>query len=181
MVAVVVFFAALALLALWACWRDSDLFWVGLWLVGNCVLSNIIQFGFVLPIEDPAARLAAVGALKPGLFTFVEAMTAVAVFCAWTDYRHYSPGIARSLIALIMCNTVSICFNVALAAYFPPDARQVFLYEATTNLIFTIECLLAFGIGVAHGVWSGRFSRWPRLSRRAAKPHAARAKGGPAA
>ncbi len=173
MLAVTAFYGTLCAIALWACWRNGDFFWIAFWLIVNCVATNAIQYGLVLPIEDSAARLAAVGSLKPGPFTFVEAMTAVAALCAWMDQQNDSRWISRGLVALVGCNLLSICFNVALAAHFLPNERQVFIYEATTNLIFAAECLLAFSIGIADGVRTGRFSRWRRFRGRRAERHAA--------
>lgn len=174
--ALVVLFGSLALVTLWACARDRGLIWVALWLLVNCGVSNIIQFGFVIPASDP---LAMVAALKPGPFTFLESMTAIAAFCAWADHRHFSPWVARLLFSICLCNALSIMLNIALAFFPHPLPAQVFLYELATNLLYVAECLLALSAGIADGVRSGRFSVRPRGRRQPLKPHAARTKGWP--
>lgn len=174
MIAVLALFVALTGAAFWACRRDRYLFWVGFWIATNCAVSNAIQFILVMPAAD---RLAAAAQYKPGPFTFLEGMTAVAAFFAWSKCRERETGSERWLIALVIANGLSICFNFMLATYSTPTPRQVSIYEGTTNIIFAVECLLAFGVGVADGVRTGRFARWPSLGRRSAQQDAVRAKG----
>lgn len=149
------FYGSLALLALWATWRDFDLLWIGLWLFIGFVASNIMFA--TMPVHD-----------LPGPYTFIETMVATAVVSAWASHR--SPA----MIAIVAVNLVSIGFNVAYALNRPPTAYQDYLWVAATNACFAAECLIVIGVGIAHGYRTGRFTRRLRLRRGAAAPAASR-------
>lgn len=144
-------YGALAALALWATWRDIDLRWVGLWLAGGFISSNVLFFS--VPIF---ARV--------GPYTFIEVLVAVAAMGAWLEHRY------RALAVLVAVNLVSIGFNVVFALNDPPSRWQIYLWEVSTNLCFATECLLAIGVGIAHGYRTGRFSRRLHLRRHDAQP-----------
>lgn len=149
------FYGSLALFAMWATWRDFHLRWVGAWLVAGFVLSNALFF--TVPIEH-----------RVGPYSFIEVMVAVTTMSAWTEHRY------RALIALVAFNLASIGANIAFAVYFPPSRQQIFLWEVTTNICFAAECLIAAGVGIAHGYRTGRFSRRLFPRRRDAQPDAVR-------
>lgn len=149
------FYGSLALLALWATWRDFDLRWIGAWLVAGYVLSNALFFTVAV-------------AHRVGPYSFIEVMVAVTAMSAWTEHRY------RALIGIVVFNLASIGANIAFAVHFPPSQRQIFLWEVTTNICFAAECLIATGVGIAHGYRTGRFSRRLRDSGIDAQPDAAR-------
>lgn len=148
------FFLTLAALAVWATWWDEDLRWVGGWLA----LGNIMSHGlyFAAPVTA-----------WPGPYTLIEMLVALAAYCAWgaTGYR--------ALTVLVAFNLASIGVNLNFAlAGEAPSAREVYIFVLLTNICFTVECLLALGVGIAHGFSRGRF-RLPRR-RRNPQPNAAR-------
>lgn len=134
-------YGVLAAAAFWATCRDEYLRWLGLWLLGGWILSNILYFGHV-----PAAD-------RVGPYTATEIMVAVAAAWAMAERTKW-------LTAILAFNLVSIAANIGLALNYPPDQRQIYLWAVTTNLCFAGECLFAFGIGVGHGFGTGRFRRW---------------------
>ncbi len=148
---VLLFYASLAAAALWATCRDSDLCCVGAALVVNCGMSN-----FMWAMDVPATS-------RTGPYTLVELIVTAAAFFAFHAHRY------RAWQLLVSFSIMSIMANVVFASLVAPNLRQIFLWEATTNLMFAIECLIAIGVGVSHGRGSGRFHRWP-LARRAAVP-----------
>lgn len=151
-----VFYGVLAALALWATRQDEDLCWIGRWLAAGYVLSNILYF---------AAPVTA----RPGPYTLIEIMVAVATYCAWevTGYR--------LLIVLVAFNLASIGVNISFAAVGEePSKYQVYLFVAGTNLCFAAECLLALSVGIAHGYSTGRFRRRLPLRWRTPQQNAAR-------
>src|SRR5687768_3754140 len=93
----IVFYGALAALAVWATWKDEDLRWIGWMLAGGFVLSNILYF--TAPVTA-----------RPGPYTLIEILVALAAYCAWgaTGYR--------VLVALVAVNLASVGLNVAFAA-----------------------------------------------------------------
>lgn len=151
----ILFYGSLAALALFATWRDIDMFWVGLWLALGFVASNIMFASMV--VRD-----------LPGPYTFIEVMVAVAAVAAWTSHRY------RGLIALVAVNLTSIGFNVVYALNRPPTPYQDYLWVVATNACFAAECLIVAGVGIAHGYRTGRFSRRLRLRRGTASPSVAR-------
>lgn len=142
------FYGLLAALAMWATWHDEDLRWIGLWLVFGWLLSNLLFFS--VPVIH-----------RPGPYTFIEMMVALSAYCAWGVHagRRYS----KALVAIVVTNLVSIGFNIGFASSFPPVYRQIHLFEIGTNICFGIECVLAFGSGIADGYRIGRFYRWPHF------------------
>jgi hypothetical protein len=150
------FYCSLAAFALYACWRDPDLSWVGIWLALNTAISNLLYYG--------SARLE----VKVGAYTLVEAMVALAAFCAWGAHRRWQ------LVAVVIFAGLSVASNAALASIISPTPRQVFLWASTTNACFAVECLLASWVGVSHGYRTGRFDWWSRLHWPPAQPDVAR-------
>ena len=155
MILAMLFYGGLAAIALWATWRDFDLRWVGLWLVAGYVITNVMYF--TVTVETMV-----------GPYTFIEVMVAIAAMSAWTEHRY------SALVLLVAINLASIGANVAFAANFPPNVRQIFLWELTTNICFAAECLIAAGVGVSHGYRTGRFTRRLRPGGNHAQPDAAR-------
>lgn len=154
-----IIYGALAITAFWATWRDEDLRWIGVWLVGGWALSNMV------------AELAPV-TYRPGPYTLIEMMVATAAYCAWGIHRKHR--YAWALVAIVIFNTASIALNIAFAWSFPPEWRQIHVFEVGTNLCFAAECLLATGVGVADGYRTGRFHWRPLFRRSIAQPDAAR-------
>lgn len=156
------FYGAFAVSAFCATFRDPDLVWVGGWLVGSYLISNLLwiaqHYGFATNSD------------KPGIYTMLEVLIAVATYCAWGRYR------CLALVALVGVNALSICANIAFASIMMPNPRQVFAWELTTNICFALECILATVSGVTHGSRAGRFAHWPFIGRPAADANAARAK-----
>lgn len=150
-----IFYGILAACAMWATWRDDDLRWIGLWLAAGWALSNIV-FATLPPVA------------RPGPFSFVEMMVALAAYLAFAEHKY------RALIGIVALNVASISANIAFAAINDPVWRQIHLYEVTVNLCFAAQCLVTFGVGVAHGRRTGRFHRWPLVRRGVAQPDAAR-------
>lgn len=146
-------YGALAVAAFWATCRDEYLRWLGLWLLGGWMLSNILYFGNVR-VSD-----------RIGPYTATEIMVAVAA--AWAMAER-----TRWLTAILVFNLISIAANIGLAINYPPDDRQIYLWSVTTNICFGAECLFAFGIGVFHGFGTGRFHRWFFLRGGAVAPSA---------
>lgn len=132
--------------AFWATCRDDYLRWIGLWLIVGWAASNILDFNHY-PVAD-----------RVGPYTAIEIMVAVATSWALVER-------SRWLIAILIFNLISIAANIGLALNYPATDRQVYLWKATTNLCFAAECLFAFGIGVAHGLRTGRIRRWFFLRR----------------
>ena len=154
----ILFYGSLALLALWATWREFDLFWVGIWLFIGFVASNVMFAS--MAVRD-----------LPGPYTFIECLVAVAAVSAWVALRY------RGLIALVAVNLMSIGFNVAYALNRPPTPYQDYLWVAATNVCFAAECLIVAGVGIAHGYRTGRFTRRLRVRRHSAAPAARRERG----
>lgn len=143
-----ILYGTLAALALLVTWHDPDLRWVGLWLVGGWALSNVLDWYATIELQVAG-------------YTFIEVMVALAVLIAMRQHRSWT------LPAIVACNIVSIGVNAAFALLYYGSKRQIFYWEGTTNLIFAAECFLAFGVGLAHGIRTGRFDRWLHLCRRA--------------
>lgn len=154
------FYGAFAGVALWATYRDRDLMPLGLALLASFLISNLCWFA------------GAPFSFKPGLYTMLQVTIAVATSMAFAKHC----GLALKLIVAV--TLISICANIWFAAIISPVWRQIHLWEVTTNICFAVECLLAAGVGVSHGIFTGRFHRWPLVSRSAAQSHAARAKKG---
>lgn len=147
------FYGALAALAVWATWSD-DMWLLGAALMLGFIVSNVVWF-------------AAPVSWRPGPYSSIEVLIAAAAFGALDK----AGGCTRRFAGLVMIlgvNIVSICANVALVFNTPPNMRQVWLHEVTTNVCFAVECLLAVGVGVAHGYRTGRFHWRPHLRRQAA-------------
>lgn len=156
MILALVFYGTLAVLAVWATWTDEDLRWTGLWLAAGFVLSNILYF---------AAPVTA----RPGPYTLIEILIAIAAYCAWgvTGYK--------LLIVLVAFNLISIGINVGFAATGEEPTRyQIYVFVVGTNICFVIECLLALSVGIAHGYRTGRFHRRLPLRWRAPQQNVAR-------
>lgn len=150
------FYGALTALAVWATWKDEDLRWIGWMLAAGFCLSNILFFS--VPIIA-----------WPGPYTMIEVLIALTAYCAWgaTGYR--------LLIVLVAFNLASLGITVNFAAAgFEPTGQDITVFVVGTNLCFTVECLLALSVGIAHGYRTGRFRRWFLPGRRAAQPNAAR-------
>jgi len=143
-----VLFGLLAFVAVLATWCDEDLRWIGLWLFGGFALSNILHAH--MRVSD-----------LTGPYSLIEFMVLVAVSVAWASHRSYWP-----LLLLGAVNILSICINVAFAVNYSESARQIYLFELTTNMCFVAECMLATGVGLVHGHGIGRFARLSRLRRR---------------
>jgi hypothetical protein len=155
-VVALIFYGTLAVLALWATWHNEDLRWIGWMLVTGFCLSNILFF--TAPIT-----------VRPGPYILIEILVALAAYCAWgaTEYR--------ALIVLVAFNLASIGVNLTFAAGGPnPSPHNIFVFVAATNFCFATECLLALGVGIAHGYRVGRFHRRFHLRRHAPQPNAAR-------
>lgn len=150
-----VLYGLLALAALVVMRHDSELRWIGAWLVIGWAVSNLIAW--YAPVT-----------FRPGPYTMIEMMVALAAYLSWGEHRY------RALLLIVVVNAASICANFAFAYNFPPSPQQIWLFEATTNTTFALECALAIGVGVAHGRRAGHFVRWPRLRWRAAQPDVAR-------
>lgn len=156
MIVALVFYGTLAVLALWATWRDEDLRWIGWMLAVGYGLSNILFF--MVPV-----------AAWPGPYTMIEILVALFAYCAWgaTGYR--------ALIVLVVFNLVSVGINVNFAAAgFEPSQYETMVFVVGTNICFAAECLLTLGVGIAHGYRTGRFHRRFHLRRHAPQPNAAR-------
>lgn len=153
MILALVFYGALAALAVWATWKDEDLRWIGWMLAAGFCLTNILHF--TAPI-----------AAQPGPFTVIEMLVALAAYCAWGALGY------RPLIALVAVNLASICLNIAFAAAGEPSVYQTYVFVVGTNICFAVECFLALGVGIAHGYYTGRFRF--RFRRRPAQPNVAR-------
>lgn len=134
------FYGSLAGLAVWATCRDRDLSWIGAMLVLNLVVSNLLWF--FSSVES-----------RPGAYTMLELFVALSAVMCWLEHRY------RGLIALVAVAGLSIAANVALAATWSPTDGQVRMHEIITNVCFALECLIATGVGVAHGYRTGRFRR----------------------
>lgn len=139
-------YGAQAVVALWSCGRNTDLRWIGLWLMLGWLFSNVLQWAL------PAAA-------KPGPYTFLEIMVALAAYLAWEAHHD------RRLLAILCVNIISISANIALALNNPPDQQQIYAHALTTNLCFAAECLLVTWVGVADGYRIGRF-HWRPFNRR---------------
>lgn len=151
-----VFYGLLALAALLATRYDGELRLIGVWLVIGWAISNLLDW-----YAPPT--------LRPGPYTLIEMMVALAAYCAWGVHGY------RALVLIVIVNIASICANVAFALNFPPSPQQIYLFAVTTNATFALECVLAAGVGIAHGRRTGHFLHWPRLRRAVAQPHVGRA------
>lgn len=149
------FYGSLAGLALWATWHDFDLLAVGVALAFCFVISNII--GLTVAVAN-----------QPGPYSAIQILIAAMAVQAWGEHR------SRKLIALVCVSLASVGANIAFVLNFPPDQRQIFLWELTTNMCFAGECLLASWMGIAHGYRVGRFSARVLPDRGVAQPDAAR-------
>lgn len=139
------FYGSLALIALWATWRDYDLRVLGICLLLGFVVSNLLFFN-AAPTDRPAP------------YSLIEFLVAVAAFLAWFEHRNWT------LVALVGVNVISITANIAYAFQGDdPHWRQTHLFEIVTNLCFAAECLLATAAGVSHGYRTGRFVGRARL------------------
>lgn len=155
-----IFYGSLAALALWATWRDRELVWIGFWLVGGFLISNVLFFLATLE-------------WRPGPYSVIEVMVFFAAMMAWAEERR----LRWPLLILCGVNVLSIAATVAFAATIAPNRSQIFLWELTTNICFAVECLLATWVGVADGYRTGRFARVPRSDGRVVAPDAAREDG----
>lgn len=153
-----IFYGSLAALAFWMTCRDPDLLWVGGWLLLGWMISNVLH------------AYCNVSSL-PGPYSLIEFMILFATSIAWDSHRSCWP-----LLLIGAVNIISICANIAFAAFYPPDPRQVFAWEMTTNVCFVIECLLAGGVGFYDGCRTCRFRRVPALWRRALAAYDSRSK-----
>jgi hypothetical protein len=151
-------YGGLASLAVWATWHDRCLFWVGFWIAGSFLTSNALWW-FGIPATD-----------RPGIYSMLEVLISVATVCAWDDKQR------RILLFLVGMSAVSVCANIVFASIAHPTWRHIHVWEWTTNLCFTAECLLASWGGISHGYESGRFVYWP-LGNRAHSAANAHAKG----
>lgn len=151
----ILFYGALAGVALWATCRDLDLGWVGVWLFLGFIGSNVMFA--TMPVRD-----------LPGPYTFIEVMVAVAAVAAWTCLRY------RALIAVVAVDLISIGFNVVYALNRPPTPYQDWFWVVATNACFATECLIVAGLGIAHGYRTGRFTRRLRRRRHVASSGVAR-------
>lgn len=134
-------YGSLAVLALWASWHEMDLRWIGLALVFSFIVSNLTWlFG---TIDNRA-----------GAYTMCEILVALAAYMAWEDQR------SRALPLLGMICAVSISANIALSLHQHPIWAQIHTHEVITNLCFALECLTTAGMGIAHGIGTGRFHLW---------------------
>lgn len=134
-------YGALALLALWATWSETDLRWIGVALCFSFIASNAVWY-----LDAPASRA--------GVYTMCEIFVALAAYMAWEDLRF------RMLAVLGMTAAVSICANIVFAWQVQPIWTQIHRHELITNACFAVECIVTFGMGVWHGVGAGRFDRW---------------------
>lgn len=135
------FYGSMAGLALWATWHESDLRWIGAAICFNFLASNAVWlFG---PIAS-----------RSGVYTMCEILVALAAYMAWEDLRY------RALPLLGMIAAISICANIVFAMQNEPIWTQIHTHEVITNICFTLECVVTFGMGVWHGARAGRFDRW---------------------
>lgn len=143
--ALLAFFGALASLAVWATWADEDLRWVGLMLAIGFGLSNAMFFAGV-PVQ-----------VWPGPYTMIEVLVALTAYVAWGSTGY------RALIVLVGFNLASVGANLVFAAQgFYPSRWEMLVFVVATNVCFMAECLLALGVGIAHGYRVGRFNwRFP--------------------
>ncbi|QPQ55604.1 hypothetical protein IC614_03100 [Allosphingosinicella flava] len=148
------FYGSAAAFALWATWRDEDLRWLGGTLCFSFVISNLVWF------------LGSVSQ-RPGIYTMLEVFVAVCAYVAW--HRHPS----KSLIAVVMLATLSICANIGFAITYEDHGPQTRGHEITTNLIFLFECLLTAGVGIMDGFRTGRFRRRASNGEAASQSHVA--------
>lgn len=149
------FYGGLAGMAVWATWHDFDLKPVGIALAFCYIVTNLI--GLTVPVPS-----------QPGPYSAIQILIAAMAVHAWGEHR------SRRLIALVCVSLASVGANIAFVLNFPPDQRQIFLWELTTNMCFAGECLLASWLGIAHGYRIGRFAHRVRLDRGLAQPDAAR-------
>ena len=149
-------YGALALIALWATWRDTDLVWIGVFLIGGWAVSNLADW--YLPIER-----------QPGPYAVIELLivyvTSLAYMAELRRGRRRWP-----LLLLGGAAIVSVIATAAFTTQYPPSGRQVYLWKLTTNLCFAAECLFATTTGVIDGYRTGRFAS---LSRRGGRNLAA--------
>lgn len=146
------FYGSLAIVALWASWRDDDLRWVGLAICFSFIASNLTWF-FMATVT------------RPGVYTMCEIFISLTTYMAWHELRY------KILIAIVMVSALSICANVALSLQLQPVWTQIHTHEMITNVCFVLECLLTFGAGVMHGVRTGRFNLRLGLRNRTRQHH----------
>lgn len=150
-------YGSLALFTIAATWPERDLRWIGLALGFSFGMSNLAwAFG---DIEN-----------RVGIYTMCEIFVALAAYMAWEDLRY------RALPALGMVCAISITANIAFALQPHPKWAQIHTYELITNLCFALECLVASGMGIAHGVGTGRFGVWSRDRDEVGQSHGVRSR-----
>lgn len=122
-------FAALAIAACAAAWRDFELRPVGIAIVGSWAASNAAHY-WIAPLERPAA------------YTVAEAMVLSMAFLA------HVCGASRLLVALVAVCVVSIGLNVHMTMHLRPTLAQIHSWELATNLCFSVECSLVICAGL---------------------------------
>lgn len=167
-------FGALAALAAYATLGDEDLRWIGFWLVIGFILSNVLHASMSVDY-------------LPGPYSLIEFMVLLATALAWDSHRNCWPMWPIRQVQFVRCwplvllagiNILSICINIAFSALYLPTRQQIYVFELTTNLCFTAECLLAIGVGVSDGLRNGRFARLSGLWRRNMASNVTRTKSG---
>jgi peptidoglycan/LPS O-acetylase OafA/YrhL len=152
------FYGALAVIALLSTLRDTDLIWVGLFLVGGWAVSNVLDWH--TPIT-----------WQPGPYAVIELLIIYVASLAYFADRRRWP-----LLLLGGAAIVSIISTAAFSAQYQPAPGSVYVWKLTTNLCFAAECLFATWVGIADGYRTGRFVRLPRRSGGDMAPDAARRK-----
>lgn len=122
-------FGMLVLAALWAVWRDDGLSPVAWALVVSYLGSNAAHYGLS-------------GAEQPQAYTVCEAAVLSMAF-----FAHVYNG-SRLMIAVVAVSMVSIGSNFWASSYDVLTKSQTYNWEATTNLIFAIECALVTAAGL---------------------------------
>jgi len=128
----------LVVIALRVTWHDENMRWIAFMLAVSMGMSNAVHFFGT--VED-----------VPGVYTMAEMFVATAAYVAWEHHRQ------RWQVVLGVLSAISITANIARVAILHPDRMQINMHEAITNIIFAMECLATIGMGVAHGVGTGRF------------------------
>lgn len=147
-------FAALAIGALLSTRHDDDLRFVGIMLIVNLAISNIVIYA----THDPQARA--------GVFTLAEIMVAVTAYVAFA----VGPD-RRLLIAVVAVCVLSGCATVAYAMLASPSRGQVNFWHLITNGCFATNCLLTAATGRLDAVGVDRFWPWGSGARRPVEPH----------
>ena len=140
-------FGICAILAFAATCLDRDTRWLGAWLLLGFIISNLLYFGGVPPLD------------RVGPYTLIEIMVAFGALFALVKQLSWA------LVMIIFLNLISIGANIALALQIVPDGRQIYAWNLTTNLCFAGECALATWVGLSNGFRVGRFDRWLRPRR----------------